>query len=363
MPRLSRGSVRSLVRLLALLALLVVVPRGVGAETASPVASPSTADAPIPVTFPRDDGPHDASTEWWYYTGHLFTAAGDRYGFEYVVFKGQRGALTGYAAHFAVTDNPRDRFTYGQRLVPATGVSRPAVGFDLTIGDWTMRGANGRDALRAAMPGYGIDLRLESEKPPALHDGDGYIAYGDGTASYYYSRTRLAVEGTLTVDGAAGPVTGEAWMDHQWGDFETYEEGGWDWYALQLQDGTELMLYVIHDPAGRPVIVDGSLIDEDGDLTVLDADDFSLEATDRWTSPRNGTTYPSGWEIDVPAEDLALTVTPTQVDQELDTSRTTGVTYWEGEVTVEGTRDGEPLAGLGYVELTGYAPNEELGRP
>ncbi len=356
-----RSRVAPLPRLVGLVVLLGLLSPDVGlaAPVATPVASPVD-DAPVPVTFPRDDGPHDVAVEWWYYTGHLFTPEGERYGFEFVVFKGRRGALEGYASHFAVTDNPRQRFRYDQRIVGGAGVSKPGPGFDLSVGDWSMRGANGRDALAASMPGYAIDLRLRSQKPPVLHEGDGYIDYGNGTASYYYSRTRLAIEGTLTVDGGARPVKGEAWMDHQWGDFETFQEGGWDWYALQLDDGTELMLYLIRDPAGRPVIVDGTLVAEDGGITVLEAEDFELAATGSWTSPRGGTRYPSGWTVRLPAGDLALRVTPTLADQELDTTATTGVTYWEGEVTVEGTRGEEAVAGLGYVELTGYAPVREI---
>ena len=205
------------------------------------------------------------------------------------------------------------------------------------------------------MPGYAIDLALESTKPAVLHDGDGYIAYGDGTASYYYSRTRLAVTGTLTVDGERQAVTGEAWMDHQWGDFETFEEGGWDWFALQFDDQTELMLYLIRDETGRVVLVDGSLVAADGTLTILDRDDFTLRETASWTSPHTGVTYPAGWTITLPAEDLVVDLTPTLADQELDTTATTGVIYWEGEVLVDARRAGQPLTGLGYVELTGYA--------
>ena len=344
---------RRTARALAFAALFLLLPPRLA--TATPVATPTAGDAPVPVAFPRDDGPHDVATEWWYYTGHLFTERGDRYGFELVFFKVVRPSLAGYAAHFAITDNPRGRFRFDQRAAGPERVSRPGIGFDLTIGDWSMRGANGRDGLEAAMPGYAIDLALEPEKPPALHDGDGYIVYPDGTASYYYSRTRLAVAGTLTVEGIALPVTGEAWMDHQWGDFETYEEGGWDWFALQFADNTELMLYLIRDPTAGVILVDGSLVDADGSLTVLEVEDFAVEELGSWTSPRSGVTYPSGWRIRLPAEQLDVMLTPSQPDQELDTSATTGVTYWEGEVTVEGTRDGEPITGLGYVELTGYA--------
>ena len=361
---MSLGAIRSGIGRFALLVgMLVLLPQAVAAApVASPVASP-VSDAPVPVAFPRDDGPHDARTEWWYYTGHLFAADGHRYGFELVFFKGQRGALEGYAAHFAITDNARGQFHFDQRIVGASGVSRPGTGFALTIGDWGMRGANGEDALKATLPGYAIDLRLTSEKPPVLHDGDGYIAYGDGTASYYYSRTRLAITGSLTIDGDPLNVTGEAWMDHQWGNFETYREGGWDWFSIQLDDDTELMLYLIRDAAGQVVLVDGSYVDAQGHLTVLEGDDFSTEATGSWTSPATGTTYPSGWRIRFPAKDLTLTLKPSLPNQELDTSETTGVTYWEGEVSITGQRGDTAVGGLGYVELTGYAPVRDIGRP
>lgn len=362
-PRFASGRVTPSFALVALLSLLFGLP--VAAQS-TPVASPApNGDAPIPVELPRDDGPHDVATEWWYYTGHLFTEAGERYGFQYVIFKARRGNLLGYVGHFAVTDNPRSRFRFAERIAPAAGVSRPGpgadgAGVDLTLGDWEVRAAAGRDALRASMPGYAIDLQLETEKTAALHDGDGFIRYTPGSASYYYSRTRMTVDGTLTVDDEALPVTGEAWMDHQWGDFQTYEEGGWDWYAVQLDDGRDLMLYVIRDPSGAPAIVDGSIVAPDGSLTVLDERDFTVEPTGTWTSPATGTTYPSGWRAEIPGADLSLTLTPTLREQELDTRATTGVIYWEGEATVEGTSAGAPIGGLAYVELTGYAPVEEI---
>ena len=359
---MSLGTVRFVDRRLVLLAALLVVVPQAAAAAVTPVASP-VSDAPRPVSFPRDDGPHDARTEWWYYTGHLFTEEGQRYGFEFVFFKGQRGDLQGYAAHFAVTDNPRGAFHFDQRIVGDNGVARPGAGFALTIGDWAMRGANGDDALKAAMPGYAIDLRLASEKPPVLHDGDGYIAYGNGTASYYYSRTRLTIAGTLSVDGHPLKVTGEAWMDHQWGDFETYNEGGWDWFSIQLDDDSDLMLYLIRDPAGEVVLIDGSYVDAQGHLTVLEGDDFSTEASGSWTSPQTGTTYPSGWRVRLPAEELTLTLQPSIPSQELDTSETTGVTYWEGEVEVSGSHGSEAIGGLGYVELTGYGAARRVGGP
>ena len=124
--------------------------------------------------------------------------------------------------------------------------------------------------------------------------------------------------------------------------------------AFQLSDGTDVMLYVFPGTGDSPPRLDGSIVGPDGELTTLDADDVTITPTGTWTSPETGIEYPSGWSIDVPGEDLDLTVTPTMPDQELDTTATTGVIYWEGEVEIDGTHAGSSVTGLGYVELTGY---------
>jgi predicted secreted hydrolase len=312
-------------------------------------------DAPIPVEFPRDDGPHDRAIEWWYFTGHLFTDAGDRYGFEDVIFQARGSGLEGYVSHVAITDDARGAFQYDQRLTVSRGVSGDADVLDLDLDGWTMRGGNGNFVLGADIPGYALDLQVNATKPAALHDGDGYIAYGDGTASYYYSWTRMRVSGSIDLGQGPRPVHGEAWMDHQWGDFTVYEDGGWDWYSVQLDDGTDVMLYVIRSPSSEPLIVKGSLVSSDGVLTVLERDDFHVTPAGEWRSPITRTAYPSGWTVDIPGEEFTLTLSPTLPAQELDTRKTTGVIYWEGEVLVSGTFRGLPVAGLGYAELTGYA--------
>ena len=349
----------ALARLCILVLALALHPGGAAGQPATPLPG----DAPRSLAFPQDDGPHDSNVEWWYFTGHLQTADGARYGFEYVIFRARAGDVEGYVAHVAVSDNPRQAFQYDQRILVADGVSGNAAPLDLDLEGWTMRGGGGRFDLAAEMPAYALDLDVAATKPAALHEGDGYIDYGNGTASWYYSWTRMDVAGTLALGGASHPVTGEAWMDHQWGNFATYQDGGWDWFALQLADGTDIMLYVIRDPAGQPAIVDGSIVAANGDLSVIEGGDFTVTPTGEWTSPATGTTYPSGWRIEIPDHELTLDVTPSLRDQELDTRRTTGVIYWEGETLVAGTHRGRSITGLGYVELTGYAPYEPLDLP
>src|SRR5262249_34778294 len=153
----------------------------------------------------------------------------------------------------------------------------------------------GRDHLLAGMDGYGIDLALVGEKPAALHNGGGLITIGPAGDSYYYSRTRMSVSGALTVDGLVRPVTGVAWMDHQWGNFVLGGGGGWDWFSLQLDDRTELTAWTVRGDDGRPVLVFGTYVDAEGRTQHLAGDAFRAEALDRWTSPKTGATYPARW--------------------------------------------------------------------
>ncbi len=325
---------------------------------------PQPAQLP-PVRFPQDEAPHQYLTEWWYYTGHLsgLDAHGKthRYGFEYVIFQSLRSDFPPvYAAHFAISDITGSAFHYDQRLVQEPQAALPKSssndGFHLALGDWTMQGLNGHDQLRAAMPDYQIALDLQATKPPVLHGDNGLITYGLVGFSYYYSRTRMKVSGVVSDHGAPVQVAGVAWMDHQWGNFLTLAAGGWDWYSLQLADDTELMLYFIRDPSGKVSSTYATQVAPDGKEQVLASDDFTSQALSTWISPVTHATYPSGWQVTIHSLQLSLTVRPELPNQELVTTSTTGVAYWEGAVNLQGQKAGQPISGQGYVELTGYAP-------
>jgi predicted secreted hydrolase len=339
---------------------------------------------PRPISLPRDDAPHDRLTEWWYYTGHLRTVDGHRFGFEYVIFRAERGGFpVTWASHVAITDETGDAFHYAQRTEIGPQVNRASgglAGFDLAIDDasraetaaWSMVGHDGEDEIAVALSGeeaaaagsadgLGLDLRLRSTKPAALHNGTGWIDFGAGGSSYYYSRTSMEATGSVVVGGATLKVDGIAWFDHQWGDFITVGGGGWDWFALNLDDGRDLTLSLVRDGDGSYPLVYGTLVTADGTARNLPREAFTVEVTRRWTSPTTGADYPAGWTITIPGEHLVVDLTPTVAGQELDTRATTGVVYWEGSQRVSGTRVGVdgigvPVGGEAYVELTGYAP-------
>jgi predicted secreted hydrolase len=316
-----------------------------------PVPSPTPA---APVNLPRDAGPHDALTEWWYYTGHLRAEPDQReYGFEFTIFQVRRvGAPTGYLAHFAISDIQGERFSHQARVRQGEAFSS----LPLDVDGWTLSSDGGTEQIGAAMvPGPGaevpfaLNLRLTDLKPAALHHG-GYIDYGAPGGSYYYSRTRIAAEGTLHAgDGAPLNVRGEAWMDHQWGNFVVTAAGGWDWFSLQLDDQSELMLYILRGASGETTGVYGTQVLASGEVRELEPGSVEATATGTWRSPHTGGVYPSGWRLRLPSG-AQLEVRPLLQDQELYfPGASSSMVYWEGAVEVSGSAQGR-----GYVELTGY---------
>jgi predicted secreted hydrolase len=343
-------------------------------RSAAPLAS--RAPDPQPISLPQDEAPHDRLTEWWYYTGHLSTDAGRTFGFEFVIFRAERGSFpVSWASHLALTDEQGNRFLYDQRseIGPQVSItSGPGFSFalrgtndqgvpDAGASPWLMSGVGGHDSLSAASGSFAIDLSLASVRSsPVLHDGDGWVDFGPAGGSYYYSWPRMSASGSVSLGGTTTSVTGEAWFDHQWGDFIAVGGGGWDWFAVNLADGTDFALSLVRAADGTYPLVYGTYAAPDGTVTHLAQSDFDVTSTAAWTSPTTGATYPAGWHIDIPSQDIAVNLTPTVADQELDTRATTGVIYWEGSQHVSATRGGVPVSGESYVELTGYAGAPEF---
>ncbi|MDT7602514.1 MAG: hypothetical protein QOF61_511 [Acidobacteriota bacterium] len=333
------------------------------------------------VELPRDLYAHrNAQTEWWYYTGHMETERGRRFGFELVFFKRRTDldrfgvvplrliANPLYLAHFALTDESRQRFRYAHRK-SANGAFDVAAAaserrYFLRLGDWTVRESDGLHLLRATL---GDDLIFEATlkpaKPPALNGREGRgVSFKDaGEASRYFSYTRMTAEGSITWHGATERFDGAAWMDREFGTWRTTEnQKGWDWFSIQLSTGAELMVYHLRDSKHRPSpFSSGTFVDRDGKATHLAREDFQLEATAHWKSPRTEATYPSGWRLRVPRFAVDVSITPIIKDQELDTRGTTMIVYWEGACAVQGAHGDAETQGRAYVELVGYDRSHE----
>jgi len=375
------------------------------ASPAAPLAPPAQWQQALPgwhYTFPADHAAHrDFKTEWWYFTGQVKApTTGRSYGFELTFFRQgvhpmmpvTSAAATSLAAedappthsrftqpdfkfaHLAITDLDGRRFYFTQRLSrgafgEAGFRAQPAPGGTTTaeeprlawLEDWELRemddGAWQLHA-RSADPPMALDLRVRLRKPLVVHgvpgSGISEKAAGEGNASHYYSFTRLETQGTLAVaNQPPAVVQGLSWFDHEWASNAlTPEQIGWDWFCVQFDDGTELMLYAMRRrDGGIDPVSSGTLVAADGTATHLRREDFTLASLRSWRSPNTGANYPVEWQVKIPSQQMEFTVRAQLDAQELVLPL---ITYWEGATTVAGTRAGQPLAGLGYMELTGY---------
>lgn len=344
--------------------------------------------------FPLDHGPHPAfKHEWWYFTGHLKARDGERFGFELTFFRvalappgagaptrreahdAGKGEAKGesardapaetpsrwrthqiYVAHFAVTDIGRRRFHSTQRAArDALGLSgAQAAPWRVWLGDWSVAAQSSEWTLRAGDGAYRLNLQLNPLQAPVLNGDRGLsIKSGEpGSGSYYYSIPRIAVQGDLLRGGERLEVAGDAWLDREWGSGSLgSRQSGWDWFALQLGDGSALMFYALRDAGGaRDVHSAGTWVDAEGAAHALKSSDVRIDVLDHWRSPE-GARYPARWRLRVASLGLDVNAVPVLADQELDTTPR----YWEGDVDVSGSRGGRRVCGRGYVELVGYA--------
>lgn len=333
--------------------------------------------------FPRDHFEHRGfEVEWWYYTGNLRDAAGRPFGFELTFFRVATGAEPAesswdaeqvYLAHFAVSDVAAGRFHRAERLNRAGPGLAGASLAERAIwnGNWSATwrfdaSVPPEQRLQAVTEEARLDLRLRPAKPHVVHGRDGVSrkAEGPGKASHYISFTRLLASGRLVLGSTAFDVEGTAWMDHE---FSTDSLGpgqvGWDWFSIQLSDGTDLMLYGMRGADGRHGrFSSGTFIDSDGRSRHLTSGDFSLRPGRAWRSGATGARYPVEWAIEIPPLDCRLAARSLLDDQEMVSERDAAPTYWEGAARFDGACGGAPVEGVGYIEMTGYHKPVWLGR-
>ena len=317
------------------------------------------------VKLPQDEAPHQNSSEWWYFVGHLRGVEPHgktrEYGFELVIFQERTSpsdlAPAVYVAHHAITDLTRKTFDFEERTVEAP-IPHQVDGFSLNVDQWTAVGGRGTYHLDAdfADTQYGMHLTLKAAEPAVLHGDRGIIPYGPFGTSAYYSYTALDATGTIVDHGVPIKVTGISWQDRQWGNFNRTATAGWNWFSIQLDNNVQYMLYFIQDDAGNVVQKVGTKI-VNGVATAIRADEMRMTPIGYFTSPTSGFTYPSKWAVDVP--EGALTVTPLLQDQELVVPDHR--TYFEGDSEITGTLDGKSIKGVGYTEVNPFfEPNTAL---
>jgi predicted secreted hydrolase len=339
-----------------------------------------TVTGPCNLEFPKDHGSHPGfRTEWWYYTGNLQTENGNRYGFQLTFFRSQispPGAEKKwprhpsawrtsqvYLAHAAVSD------IAGQKHLQAEDVARAALGMagvnqsarrtKIFLKNWSARIEAEAHILKADAAEFSYELNFKPTKPIVLHGDRGYDLKGSTSerASCYYSFTRLEGQGRIAIGDYNVAVSGSAWMDHEFST-ASLEPGiiGWDWFSLQLSDYSEIMVYLFRtEKGGLHVASSGTYIDANGITRQISNDEIKLEVLSFWDSRRSKARYPAKWRMQIKPLAFDVRITSNLPDQEMRPLGSTGVTYWEGSVSIDGSKGSQAINGAGYVELTGYA--------
>ncbi len=324
---------------------------------------------PDPLTFPQDLGPHeDYQTEWWYYTGNLAADNGREFGYQLTFFR--RGLTPGqeqgssdwrtnqiYFSHFTISDinnqqfYPHERFSRGAEALAGA----QATPYRVWLEDWSAEQV-GPDQVHlvATAADVALDLTLTQTLPPVPQGDRGFSPKGPepGNASYYYSIVQQQTEGTVTIAGDTIPVTGKSWKDHEYST-SVLSEGtvGWDWFSLQLDNGSALMLFALRkDGETELQIADGKFVAADGSETRIFPGDCQVNVLDTWRSPTSGANYPNQWHVEIPKINLSLDGQPLMPNQELSVS----TTYWEGATAFSGSLADQPVKAKGYIEMTGY---------
>ena len=335
---------------------------------------------PCNLTFPEDHGPHPGyRIEWWYYTGNLLAASGDRYGYQLTFFRSQinpSGATENwprpssawrtqqvFVGHAAISDLSKKKHRHAERMarqaLGMAGAFQKTAATTVFIKNWSATIGADSHILAVRTADFSIDLTLKPAKPPVLHGQAGYSRKGSTAerASCYYSLTRLNSKGLLKIDDKTVAVEGLSWMDHEYSTAHLEADiVGWDWFSLQLSDQTELMLYLLRADSGKiKAASSGTFIDRSGRPQHLTREDFSVAALQQWKSPRSNAVYPTAWRLNIMPLSIELTIAANLSDQEMMTAESTGAIYWEGSVSATGSVAERPVTADGYVELTGYA--------
>ena len=337
-------------------------PAATATSTPAPTNTPSPTAIPRPegplVSLPEDEGSHFTPIEWWYFNGFVEDEAGDAYSYHFVTFQSPEVLLgTPHLLHASLSDHERGVHHSGERGMFATlDPSAPSV--DSYVEGWSMSGNGEEYELQFDLGGTALDLRAVSRREAVLHDSTGLVNLGEAGDTYYYSRTRLEMDGWLEDAAGRRPVAGTGWMDHQWGDISR-RDVGWDWVNLQLDDGSDLMLAVVWRPPDRErVAAYATFIATEGEVIHVPSSGVELEATGAWVSRETGIEYPMGWLVRIPPLRIALELTPVLKHAEFAAGIVLPVSYWEGAVTASGERGGVAVSGRGFVELVGYDPDQ-----
>ena len=363
------------------------------ARAESPASEPPFKQAiePRTLVFPQDHASHAGfQTEWWYVTGNLKDDSGREFGYQFTIFRRaisprsatERGRGSGwaisdlYVGHLAISDIGGSQFISAEDhkrgvldLAGATDVSENSTKpIRVWLGNWEMLRSESDKGwrIKAASGEIALNLALSETLPPVAHgrpgeEGLSHKGEKPGQASYYYSVPQLKTTGELSFKGREYKiVSGRSWMDHEFGSNQlSASQAGWDWFSVQLNDGSAFMLYGLRNVDGTiEPRSSGTWIDKTGKAAYVPISEVKMQRGRDWTSPVSNGKYTLEWRIELPKLGVVLDLKAAQDDQEVRAARFTGVSYYEGAIRVEGKVGAESVNGAGYLEITG-APGQK----
>jgi predicted secreted hydrolase len=323
--------------------------------------------------FPEDYGSNnDYKLEWWYFTGNLNSKEGNKFGYQFTIFRNalspdsnkiQSGFSSNqlYFAHFTISDISNNQFYYDEQYARGIkGVGSASYNpLEIRVNDWTIKGNYNQDYSKPdfflnAVSSFGnsIDLRLIPFKDVVLHGDSGLSKKSNepANASYYYSITRLLTKGKIKVNDKDYEVDGLSWFDREWSSGSlSKNQVGWDWFSIQLSDGTDIMFFKLRDKSGNTDFAKGTIIYPFSGSKNLGSEDVKIR-TINYFKTKDGVKYPSEWELEIPNESIKLKIKTQIPDQELKLA----VRYYEGSINISGSYKNNPISGNGYIEMTGY---------
>ena len=337
----------------------------------------SIAGEPIEFVFPDDHGAHEGfRNEWWYFTGNLYDQNGRRFGYPLTIFRiaispfdiereSEWATNQLYMAHFTISDTENGEFYCFEKLNRgAKGIAGfQDKGFGLNVEDWSITGVGDGDfpwQLYAEKDDITLSIEVNPLKDIVLQGENGLSrkSLEEGNASYYYSITRLETKGYIEIEGEKYNVSGNSWLDREWSTSAlSQEQGGWDWFSMQLEDGTDIVYFQLRYKDGGPYPYnEGLIVDAEGNTVRLGTNDVPLKVTKTWQSPLGGI-YPIEWQAEIMPLGKTVIISALFPEQELDLS----TRYWEGAVNIYDKEDPAKIIGTGYMELTGYAAASSSG--
>jgi predicted secreted hydrolase len=342
---------RRFTRIHFILSILLIAACGIAAWVYYEVLYPKAADDwfetvavdSVTVSLPEDDGPHQAAMESWHFNGHLKTDSGDFYSFYHTVFV-VNNLVSHTISHASLNDHQTGKYFTAQRKTVGNQSDSTDNRFEFIQDNWLMAGGNGDDRLKVSAEDFGFDLSAIATRAPVFHGDNGIISSDIAGESFYYTRTRMAVSGTVIIGETVEKVTGISWFDHQWGDFSVGVLSN-EWLNLQLNDGSDVMIYQLRDKYNKSIRFVGS-ISQNGITETLLETDFTFTPGEKWTSNKSNITYPISWVIGIPKKNINIKIQSVSKNNEFDSTLTSYNLYWKGPVKAQGSH-----TGLGFMEL------------